>query len=106
MKRTQMTSKERGSRSRLKPQISWGEFVRGTLTVRQHTCGTAGCKCYKGDKHKSMYISRSKNGKMQQLYIPKEKETQVKQWVIRYREVLKLLENISDSYWDRLKNRS
>jgi len=105
MKRMQMTLKERQSRSKLKPHISWSEFVRGTLTVRYHTCGTAGCKCYKGEKHKSMYISRSKNGKTQQIYIPKEKEAQVKQWVKGYREILKLLENISDSYWDRLKKK-
>ena len=105
MKRTQMTSKERESRSRLKPCIGWGEFTRGTLTIREHTCGNAGCKCYKGDKHKSMYITRSKDGRIQQLYIPKEKQVQVKQWVKRYREVLELLEKISDSYWDRLKNR-
>lgn len=106
MKRIQMTSKERESRSKLKPYINWGEFVRGTLTLRYHTCGTTGCKCYRGDKHKSMYISRSKNGKPQQIYIPKEKEAEVKEWVNRYKEIVELLEIISDSYWFRLKKKA
>ncbi len=105
MKRIQMSEKERNSRSKLKPHIGWGEFVRGSLTVRQHTCGTEGCKCYRGEKHKSMYLSRSKNGNLEQLYIPKEKEEQVKKWVTRYRDILQLLEKISDSYWERLKKK-
>lgn len=106
MKRTQMASKERESRSKLKPYIDWGEFIRGTLTIREHTCGNAGCKCNRGKKHKSAYITRSKDGRMQQLYIPREKQAEVKQWAKRYREVMKLLENISDSYWYRLKTRN
>jgi len=105
MKRTQMTSKERGSRSKLKPYINWGEFIRGTLTIRKQICGKANCKCTKGEKHKVPVLTRSKNGKYEQLYISPDKVKVVKEWIKRYQEMQQLLEKVSDSYWDRLKKK-
>ena len=105
MRRGGMKKIERESRSRLKPYIQHEEFLRGTLTMREHTCGKINCKCNKGDKHKSLYLSRSNKGKVEQLYISKEKEEMVKKWVEEYHEIQNLLEKISSSYWDRLKNR-
>lgn len=103
MRRRQMTEQERRSRSRLKLFISYSGFLRGTLTMREHTCGKPNCKCTRGQKHRSLYLTRSKNGKVEQLYVPKEKETAVKQLVKQYRIVQDLLEKISLVYWNRVK---
>ena len=105
MRRSQMTMEERECRSRLKPHISYREFVRGTLSVRERVCGKPNCKCAKGEKHVSLFLSRGKNGKTEQLYIPKKKEELAKRWVKNYREVQDLLEKISSTYWDRLKRK-
>ena len=105
MRRSRMTREERESRSMLKPTISYEGFVRGTLTIRRRTCGNPNCKCAKGHKHASLYITRSKKGKFEQLYIPKEKEELAKRWVKNYRDVQALLEKISSTYWDRLKRK-
>jgi len=105
MRRSQMTGEEREIRSRLKPYISCQEFVRGTLSVRERVCGKPNCKCVKGKKHVSLFLSRGKNGKVEQLYIPKEREELARRWAKNYRVVQELLEKISSTYWDRLKRR-
>lgn len=106
MRRSEMTKAERESRSRLKPYISWGEFVRGTITLREQTCGKGNCKCQRGQKHGCLVLSRSYKGEVEQLYIPRPKEALARQWVKQYQQVQNLIEKISDSYWARLKERS
>ncbi len=105
MRRSQMTREERECRSRLKPHISYRELVRGTLSVRERVCGKPNCKCARGKKHVSLFLSRGKNGKVEQLYIPKDKEELARSWVKGYREIQSLLEKISTTYWDRLKRK-
>ena len=105
MYRSQMTNEERESRSRLKPYISYREFVRGTLSVRERVCGKPNCRCRRGEKHISLFLTRSKEGKIEQLYIPKEKEELVRSWVKNYRDIQELLEKISSLYWERLKRK-
>ena len=105
MHRSQMTKEERDSRSRLKPYISYKEFIRGTLSVRERVCGKPNCKCQRGEKHVSLFLTRSKDGKIEQLYIPKEKEQLVHQWVKNYRDAQELMEKISSIYWHKLKKK-
>ena len=105
MNRSGMSAKERGSRSRIKPYIEDKEIVRGTLSVRARTCGKLNCKCRKGEKHVALFLVRSKGGKVEQLYIPREKEEAARQWVKNWREVQANLEEISSSYWERLKKK-
>lgn len=105
MYRSQMTKEERENRSRLKPYVSYREFVRGTLSVRERVCGKPNCKCRRGAKHVSLFLTRSKGGKIEQLYIPKQKEELVRRWVQNYRDLQQLLEKISSLYWDRLKGK-
>jgi hypothetical protein len=105
MQRSEMGKKERSLRSRLTQIMHSKEFIRGTVTVREHTCGKAGCRCARGERHVSLYLSRSHRGKPQQLYIPSDMSREVKAWIKEYRDVKRLLSKISDLYWDKLKNR-
>jgi hypothetical protein len=105
MRRIQMTQRERESRSQLKPYISWKEFTRGTLTVRERICGKPQCRCLRGQKHLALFLTRGKDGKVEQLYIPAEKEEMVREWVKNYRTIKELVEQISSSYWERLKKK-
>lgn len=103
MRRSQMVEQERKCRSRLKLLIGYRELLRGTLTIREHTCGKSNCRCVNGRKHKSLYISRSENGRVEQLYIPKDKEEIAREWVKQYHIIQELVEKISLIYWKRLK---
>ena len=106
MYRTQMTKQERESRSKLKPYISYRELLKGSLTIRNQKCGKPNCKCAKTSyKHICLYLTRRKDGKIEQLYIPKDKEELVRIWVKNYRTVQELLEKISSIYWDKLKRK-
>lgn len=100
-----MTKNERESRSKLKPLISWAEFLRATPTLRQVSCGKPNCKCQRGEKHTALVLTRSTNGKIEQLYVPKDREEAVQLWTRRYRDIQELLEKISSVYWDRLKKK-
>jgi len=104
MRRVQMTSKEREYRSKLKPYISYQELLKGSLSVRRQKCGKPNCKCAKTSyRHICLYLIRRKDGKFEQLFIPKDKEELVRQWVNNYRNVQEMIEKISSIYWDKLK---
>jgi hypothetical protein len=105
MRPAAMTRIERESRSRLKLLISHEEILRATPTLRKQVCGSPNCKCQRGEKHTALVLTRSTDGTVEQLYVPKDQEAAVRRWIERYREVQGLLENISSSYWDRLKKK-
>jgi len=106
MHRSKMSRKERAIRSRLKQLVGSGEFVRGTLSVRERVCGKTNCRCAKGgDKHVSVCLVRSKDGHIEQLHIPKGWEERARQWVAQYREQRNLMEKLSDIYWEKLRQR-
>lgn len=105
MNRSKMGEDERNWRSRLAQIMHSKELIRGTLAIREHTCGKAGCKCARGEKHTSFYLSRSRRGKPQQIYVPLDMSQEVKAWAKEYREVKRLLGKTSDLYWEKLKKR-
>jgi hypothetical protein len=105
MRRAGMTKTERESRSQLKPYITWKEFLRATPSLRERVCGKPNCKCQRGEKHVSLILSRSTRGRVEQLYIPREKEEMVKQWIENWRAIQVVLEKISSTYWERLKKK-
>ncbi len=106
MYKSQMSKEERETRSKLKPYISYRELLKGTLTVRKQKCGKPNCKCARTNyRHICLYLTRRREGKIEQLFIPKEKEALVREWVSNYRHVQELLEKISSIYWDRVKRK-
>ena len=80
-------------------------IIKGSLVDLKHTCGKKGCKCYKGEKHVSLYISRSIKNKTKMIYIPKSKEKEVRECVKRFKEVLDKLELLSDRTIKKIKRK-
>ena len=62
-----------------------GPLVRGTFGTRARVCGVAGCKCARGELHKSKYLSASQEGRMRQVHVPAGDEMEVQDGVQRYR---------------------
>ena len=75
--------------------ISDTNIIRGSLVILKRTCGKPGCKCYRGEKHQSMYLSRSIKGKTNMTYIPKCNEVYAEKCVKRYKDVLEKLNQFS-----------
>lgn len=102
---SKMARKERDLRSHVARLVSRYGFLHGTLNVKERTCGKSNCKCVRGEKHSSLYIVNRQDGELRQLFIPSARETEVRQWVERYQEVKKLLDDISDLYWEKIQKR-
>lgn len=101
----QMSPRERELRSQLKQILQGLGVVRGTLALRETTCGKANCRCKRGLKHHALYLVASEQGKLRQLFIPKTLEAQTQQWVASYQQLRELLEELSQLHWERLQQR-
>ena len=103
--RNQLTPEERELRSRLAQLVTSVGFVRGTLQERQTTCGKPNCRCVRGERHKTLYLVTSVDGKPRQLYIPKALHDTVREWVEGYHRIREQLEGLSERQWRKIKRR-
>ena len=69
-------------RSRL-PAID--DVIRGSAVIMERVCGSSSCRCLKGHKHRSLYVSQYHKGSARMVYIPKEHEKKVLKLVDNYR---------------------
>jgi len=100
--RTTFASAEHRRRSRAAVLAHSSRLLRGSLSVRNQTCGKDSCRCARGEPHISLYLVQSHNGKPRQIYVPKEWEERVRRAVKDYQELQTLLEELSELEWRRL----
>jgi len=101
-----MSARERELRSELKQLLASLGLVRGNLSLRLRSCGKPTCHCSQGGaKHPAWYLVASEQGKLRQLFIPKELEPQARQWVDAYQRLRQLLEELSELHWQKLRQR-
>ncbi len=105
MQRLQFSARERRQRSRLAQVIHGARFLRGTLSVRNVRCGKAGCHCARGELHACLYLVRRKGGKLRQMFVPRPWEERVRRAVENQQAMEKLIEELSDLEWKRLRER-
>jgi hypothetical protein len=103
--RPHMTAEERQARSQLAQLIHGEGLMRGTLQVRRRKCGKPTCHCAKGEGHESLFVAFRDQGRMRQLFIPKDWEPQVRQWVANHHRARQLMEEISRIYHDKVRQR-
>lgn len=103
--RSRLSKKEREASSRLAQLVREEGLLRGNLVVMSRRCGKKGCHCVRGEKHVSLYLAQSRNGQMKMSYVPKSWETKVKEWVKRYQKIKTLLEQLSQTNWEKLRKR-
>ena len=72
-----------------------GPLIQGTLTRRESRCGTASCRCARGDKHVSHHLTRKVAGRTVSVYVPVDMVDEVSRWVEEYRHAKGLLQDIS-----------
>ena len=100
--RNVMLQKERQARSKAAKLVHRYPLIKGALVVSERTCGKPGCKCTRGEKHLTCYLSVRYKGKREMIYVPKEWEDRIQTWVKTYKEGMKLIDVISDSSLNRL----
>ena len=103
--RTHMSLPERRARSALARLVTERGLLRGNLLERHRACGKPNCRCARGELHASLYLVFSEGGKLRQLFIPKDWEARVRQWVRDYHAGRRLLEKLSGLYYEKVRQR-
>ena len=71
------------------------EILRGSIVVVKRYCGKANCRCLKGFKHRSLYVSQSNKGESRLVYIPRHSEKEVRRLIHNYKALKANMEKIS-----------
>ena len=100
-----LSAAERSFRSRVAQLASGQWFLRGTLSDRSGKCGKPNCHCANGEPHRSLYLVQSHGGKPRQICVPHAWQQRVRQAVNNYQEMQKLIEEVSELEWNRLRQR-
>ena len=104
--RTARSTHERALRSQLVQILSGQPFLRASLLERSRVCGKPYCRCAKGHKHRSLYLVVAVGGgRQRQLFVPKDWEERVRQWVENHHRLKALIHQVSDLYWDKVQRR-
>ena len=89
--------------SHLAKLVHKGSFLRGNPVIMERTCGNKNCRCVLlGKKHKSLYISKNKDGKRKMIYVPKGLEGEVRAKLDAYQRIKRLSEKISEINYRKL----
>ena len=84
-------------RTSLQRQLAgFGKIIHGTVLTMKRSCGKKGCRCQRGDKHTSLYLVQRRNGKTAQVYIPPAANDELLKWVDNYRQLLYLIDQLSE----------
>lgn len=74
-------------RELIKPFFSSKPVIKGSVYELKRKCGKPGCKCTKGQLHRSMVLSSSEKGKTRLKVIPHGFLLEVKSKVQRYQKL-------------------
>jgi len=98
-----MSARERELRSRAAQLLDGAGLLHGYVVEREKSCGRRGCHCEQGQKHPAVYVYRRQDGRLRQLYVPKDREAEVRRWVEQDRLLRELLDQIWEIHWERTK---
>ncbi len=90
------------ARSRLTAFLQTRPMLRAGLVSMARTCGKKGCKCARGEKHVSLYVSLKVGRTRKMIYVPPAMEGTVRSWTSNYREAAVLWEKMLQEYLERL----
>jgi len=100
--RSHFSAKERSARSMAAKLMHDRAFIVGSLVQMKRACGKANCKCTKGAKHVSWYLSIRHKGKRKMICIPRQWERDVIDGINTYREITKHMDTISQASLERI----
>jgi len=104
MNRNYMDLDLKKATSHLAKLVHKGSFLRGNPVVMERVCGNKNCRCIReGKKHRSLYISKNKEGKRKMIYVPKRMEEEVKLKLDAYQKIKKLTEKVSEINYRKLE---
>ena len=100
--RSKLSRREQAARAQAATLLHSESVLAGSLVTMVHTCGKKHCRCRRGQKHRSLYLSIKLRGKRKMIFVPKRLEGVAREGVENYRRALRLIEEISQDCLDRL----
>lgn len=98
MARTNDAARERDAADRLQRRLAQlGPLMRGSLVRSRGTCGKANCRCARGQLHEWWSLSFRAGGRSRSVTVPDELVGEVRQWCRNYRELKRLVVELSDA---------
>lgn len=91
--------------SKIHKLVDEKKFIRGSLVYLRNKCGKKNCRCTRGERHISLYIRKSDKGKPKMTLISRKKWGEVREMNKRYKDILALLEEVSNYEWEHLKDK-
>jgi hypothetical protein len=80
-----------------------GPLVHGSLVEMKRTCGKAGCKCARGERHSAFYLSRRIEGRTRLEHISRGDVETVRRWQNNYKRLLGLIEELTTALLRELR---
>ena len=100
--RTALPEKERKARSKATQLIHEKPLIVGGMVEMARTCGKSGCKCARGEKHKSWCVSLRHKGKRKMIHIPRACEEEVFEGIKAYQTLWEQMGIISETSLERI----
>ncbi len=101
--RNQMSAQERRLRSRLTQLFHGTGLVHGTLVERHQRCGRPNCHCVDGERHRTLVLTVRREGKSEQIYIPRHLEDIVRRWVEQDHAIRELLADLASLHTEKIR---
>jgi hypothetical protein len=73
------------------------QVMKGSIVMMKRYCGKPNCRCRRGFKHRSMYVSQTIGGRSRLVYIPKRSEENIRRLTVNYRRLKTALQKISSA---------
>ena len=83
-------------REAAKGMLRMQEVVRGSVVIMNRLCGKTSCRCQKGFKHRSLYISQRYKGRTRMIYISKRLESTARRLISNHHKIKIVMDKISD----------
>ncbi|MDP7113122.1 MAG: hypothetical protein QGH45_14210 [Myxococcota bacterium] len=74
-------------------------LINGSLARTSTTCGRAGCRCQRGDKHVKTNLCKKVDGRSCTTYVPQDLVEEVRRGTEQFRRAKALLKEIADVNW-------
>jgi hypothetical protein len=102
--RSDMTTSRNQQERRLQQRIAaLGPILQGCVTSMAVRCGNPNCKCARGEKHRSLCLVVSRQGRTRNMYLGAALAPRAREWIANYRQLMDLVQEWSDLNIERLK---
>jgi len=71
------------------------DVIKGSVVELGRRCGKSTCRCFRGEKHISTFLSFKISGNTKLIYIPKAVEETVRDWSDSHKQIKKAVDKIS-----------